>query len=426
MKNFCFIFLFLFLTNVIYSQADPHGWFRLYPITKNYYSIYFTNSDNGFIVGDSGRILRTKNGGSNWFIHSTPTTDTLTKIIFTSNDTGYIFGRNSIAYKTINGGENWVTLNFGITLSADYGNFINSNTGFVSGSTKYFLRTTDGGMTWDQIFLNNTSNINSIFFLNANTGWITTRKIFGSNDSIYYGLYKTVNSGASWSLVRYRDNGNTAWFENVYFFDTLKGYMAYNAGVKDNMYYTQTTDGGLSWSELLLGPNSSYNFYFINDQTGWASGGKMTITKTTDGGNSWVRTPGGGTFCIFEDVFFVNTMTGYTVGCNYIYKSTTGGVLTGFSQSEEILSADFLLSQNYPNPFNPVTSIEYNLSKAGAVEIKIYDASGKIIVVLVNENLQSGKYTVKFDGTDLASGIYIYSLFVDGLLRDTKKMAIIK
>ncbi len=71
------------------------------------------------------------------------------------------------------------------------------------------------------------------------------------------------------------------------------------------------------------------------------------------------------------------------------------------------LPAVYELKQNYPNPFNPVTQIEYSIVKSANVKMSIFDVTGKLIKILVNENQGFGTYKVDFDGKDLASGLYI-------------------
>lgn len=88
----------------------------------------------------------------------------------------------------------------------------------------------------------------------------------------------------------------------------------------------------------------------------------------------------------------------------------------------------YSLSQNYPNPFNPVTKINYELPKDGRVKLVIYDILGREIKTLVNELKQTGKYTVEFNGTQYASGVYFYRIQVEGGRSFTavKKMVLIK
>jgi len=85
----------------------------------------------------------------------------------------------------------------------------------------------------------------------------------------------------------------------------------------------------------------------------------------------------------------------------------------------------FILEQNYPNPFNPTTEIKYRLLVAGKVTMKVYNILGKEIATLVNEELATGEQEVKFDATDLPSGIYFYQLKAGNYV-ETKKMICLK
>ena len=83
------------------------------------------------------------------------------------------------------------------------------------------------------------------------------------------------------------------------------------------------------------------------------------------------------------------------------------------------------LRQNFPNPFNPNTRIQYSLMKPSFVKLPVFDITGKLIRVLVNENESAGTYDCSFDGTDLASGIYIYRIETEEF-SDMKKMILVK
>lgn len=86
---------------------------------------------------------------------------------------------------------------------------------------------------------------------------------------------------------------------------------------------------------------------------------------------------------------------------------------------------DFRLYQNYPNPFNPSTTISYSLPEKQNVTIKIFDITGSEITLLKNKFQQKGSYEINFDGSDLTSGIYFYTLQA-GNFSETKKMILLK
>lgn len=95
--------------------------------------------------------------------------------------------------------------------------------------------------------------------------------------------------------------------------------------------------------------------------------------------------------------------------------------------NQSTTALDFSLNQNYPNPFNPATSITFNMMKSGVVSLKIYDVSGaEVMKVIDNESLSAGVKSQFVDASKLSSGVYFYSLFINGEKIDTKKMMLVK
>ena len=92
---------------------------------------------------------------------------------------------------------------------------------------------------------------------------------------------------------------------------------------------------------------------------------------------------------------------------------------------EEEKPFTFSLDQNYPNPFNPVTQIKYSIASPGLVTLKVYDILGRQVADLVNAVQDAGKYTVNFNASKLASGVYIYRI-ESGSFTDVKKMMVLK
>ena len=89
------------------------------------------------------------------------------------------------------------------------------------------------------------------------------------------------------------------------------------------------------------------------------------------------------------------------------------------------IPAKYELSQNYPNPFNPSTNLEFSISNMGFVSLKVYNASGREVATLVNEIKSAGYYSVNFNGADLSSGIYFYTLKANNF-SSTKRMMLVK
>jgi hypothetical protein len=89
------------------------------------------------------------------------------------------------------------------------------------------------------------------------------------------------------------------------------------------------------------------------------------------------------------------------------------------------IPVEFELFQNYPNPFNPTTTIKFTIPKHSFVTFKIYDLLGREISTIVNENMSRGIYELDFDGSNLASGIYIYRIKA-GTFNSSKKFVLMK
>ena len=98
--------------------------------------------------------------------------------------------------------------------------------------------------------------------------------------------------------------------------------------------------------------------------------------------------------------------------------------LTGISDNIET-PVSFNLNQNYPNPFNPATKIEFTLPQSDFVVLKVYDILGEEVATIVNDKLQAGKHTYQFDGSNRASGVYLYRITA-GEFNQVKKMILIK
>jgi hypothetical protein len=92
---------------------------------------------------------------------------------------------------------------------------------------------------------------------------------------------------------------------------------------------------------------------------------------------------------------------------------------------EQQAHRNFALYQNFPNPFNPTTEIRYGITESDNVHLRVFDVLGRNIATLVNARMEPGTYAVKFDASNLGSGVYYYQLRVGGLVA-TKRMLVVR
>lgn len=102
-----------------------------------------------------------------------------------------------------------------------------------------------------------------------------------------------------------------------------------------------------------------------------------------------------------------------------------GKLVTSVEKTVAVIPSQFALEQNYPNPFNPSTQIRFMLPVRSSVTLTVYDALGRNIRTLVNQQLDAGEYVSTFDAARLPSGVYYYVLKA-GLLMESKRMVLIR
>jgi hypothetical protein len=100
-------------------------------------------------------------------------------------------------------------------------------------------------------------------------------------------------------------------------------------------------------------------------------------------------------------------------------------IATTGTEQENLIVYTYALHQNYPNPFNPVTTIKYQLARAGQVDLSIYNILGQKIATLVSEKQSAGIYNVTWDASNYSSGMYFYRIQSDRYTA-IKKLIVVK
>ena len=83
------------------------------------------------------------------------------------------------------------------------------------------------------------------------------------------------------------------------------------------------------------------------------------------------------------------------------------------------------MAQNYPNPFNATTNISFNLAEAGNVSLNVYDITGRLVVTLVDGQMDAGQHVVAWDASNVSSGVCFYKLTA-GAYTASKSMSLLK
>jgi len=299
--------------------------------------LFFVNNIS-YQIGNNGLIYKSNdywgsysNVSSNFNIF-----ENLIKVqMFYSNKVYTFSGNDKIMYSD-NGGINWNKITVGTNqYQLVDGNFINSSTGYAASANNIILKTTDSGMNWLEIsaFTELSPHIYNLKFLNENTGYAYIS--YTSTPGTGYAYKKTTNGGLTWTnlLTGYSfffgSSGSSTTYNNSEFLAT--GNLGYS--IKEVYTYNRPNDsyshsvmlsnnGGTSWnSTYISATNWVKSISFINDSTGYFSS-SIGIHKTTNQGTNWnLISPFYAT-----KLKFLNDTLGYASNDSNLYYTTNGGL----------------------------------------------------------------------------------------------------
>ncbi len=306
MKNLKTYFSLMLILILISGQSNTYsqtGWI-LKSTGININSVFFINPSLGWMVGDSGLIYATYDGGVSWSGLESKTTSNLKSIFFKTETTGWAAGANGTIIKTSDGGNNWTVLTTGITSGISSIHFPTLDSGYAVGVN--LLKTTNGGTTWLDLGI---YTANCVFFTSANNGFFT-------DDSH---IYKTTNGGIYWSTFIFSGH------KSIFFINPSTGW-APSGSTK------YTTNAGVNWSSQPTGSGFStlFGLHFSDASSGWSVGsietigGNSSIRRTTNAGTNWTG-QSSGTSNTLRSVSAISGTSGISVGDKGTVLSTANG-----------------------------------------------------------------------------------------------------
>jgi photosystem II stability/assembly factor-like uncharacterized protein len=334
-------------------------------------------------------------------------------ILYSASDDGI--------YKSTDGGSNWVKKSTGLMVGGGalylFTMSIYENNGVLfTGAYTGIYRSTDGSESW-QVTNISGSAVMAQYFVNHNGILFAARE---TNNMPY--SYTSSDGGSVWSelnninfpTITYLSEGSVLW-----------------AGTIDGVWLS--TNNGLTWYErnngLSADPYSS-SIIRVNGMliTSLKFGGSG-VYRSSNNGLNWENIGSGLPFLSSIEKLFVYNNNLIAATSQGLYERNLSEIV-GIQKGNNILPQAYRLHQNYPNPFNPSTIIkfdvpDFSLSKESLVTLKIYDALGREISVLVNGKLSPGAHEVNWDASNFPSGIYYYKL-ESGNFSESRKMILLK
>jgi photosystem II stability/assembly factor-like uncharacterized protein len=200
--------------------------------------VFLTDANNGWVVGDSGIIIKTTNGGIDWTSQTSGTTNDLSSVCFIDQDIGWAVGESGVILKTTDGGTNWILQSSGVTENLNDIRFTDLNSGFAVSQAGRILKTNDGGNNWISQMPYPSVNLYDISFVDNNNGWVVGYDHGWGPGGV---ILRTSNSGTEWVP---QSPGILNVLNSIHLIDVNNGYTAGSEGV-----IWHTTNGGISFVE---------------------------------------------------------------------------------------------------------------------------------------------------------------------------------
>lgn len=407
----------IILIMVFLSTLSPCQWEKLdFPGTTPYTLLV---TPQGLLAANAYVIYRSRDNGASWDSLSTISSTGISNLdqienVLLATTSRLIIWPSLIpsVFRSDNFGQSWYSVLDGVFGGSSIALFNSKLYVDLDGG---LYCSSDTGRTWIK------ANTTSIFHDNV-------AEIINGGNSLYAriqteSLYRSDDNALIW------DSLNTNFPKP--FYNVLARDSNIYVGTFSNGFYI-SGDKGLTWYNASVGlPGSAgirdlhiYQNYIIASiskdfqQSVYCFRLKENVWYNFSEGFSLRRTE-------YINDFTNNNEYLFLASDGAIWRRPLSDLITKLTESDTRFIPNAFLFQNFPNPFNPTTTIKFSVQKSQFVTLKVIDILGREITTLVNEEKAPGTYRVKFDGSNLTSGIYFYHIQM-GSFSKTKKLILIK
>ncbi|MBT6796403.1 MAG: T9SS type A sorting domain-containing protein [Candidatus Marinimicrobia bacterium] len=253
------------------------------------------------------------------------------------------------------------------------------------------------------------SNIRTLFH-DGSGDYLGTMQYFYPNITM-----SAESEGTMWFAI-----SGLSMYDTEYDEDSTETYIPTDIDV----FMAKSTDNGHHWSEVENVTNTV--------TSGAAAEGGYPSEAALESGVHLANQGMDETVGVFYQMMDPNVMTitdndGYEDYKNWVYVGIyeNDWEYTELAIGDEMLPEAFTLKQNYPNPFNPLTQIRYDVNEPGLVTLDLFDIRGAKVKTLINKKQTAGSYEFTFNGSQMASGVYFYTM-TSNQLSQTRKFVLMK
>ncbi|HIG73513.1 MAG TPA: T9SS type A sorting domain-containing protein [Bacteroidetes bacterium] len=316
-----------------------------------YFQSVATDGDRRvWVVGFSGAIRASANGGDTWTAQGSGTQTNLNRVAHLGDRTLVVIGDDGLVLRTEDDGATWDSLATGVADDLDALHFRDAQNGWAAGERGRLLQTTDGGVTWTPRDAGVLSDLQAVFFASETHGYLLASDV----------VYATTDGGATWALQP-----------------------------------TPATVASLS------------AISFVDEQRGWIAA-DGAVLETSDGGATWAESPGFETTTYFRDVHFVSPERGWVFGGDGAVVRYTAPPATATEADTPEASALAV----YPNPTAGPATLAFALGDSAEVTVTVHDALGRA-VARQRLALGVGEHRLALPGS-LAPGLYVVTAEASG------------